>query len=173
MVTCVVHVLGVVSRERGDHGRFVETVTLDDVLAVLREANEPLTATEVGDQLGLSIRAALDELAELHERGAIERKQVGARPVVWWLAEADAATAEFDPDDPLFTGDALLSRGAGNSSVVIPRPRNQEEPMTDDELEEFRDAMEEQGEELREALAEDLGGEPDDYRKRPVADGGE
>jgi len=29
--------------------------------------------------------------------------------------------------------------------------------MTDEELEEFRDAMEEQGEELREALAEDLG----------------
>jgi isopenicillin N synthase-like dioxygenase len=45
--------------------------------------------------------------------------------------------------------------------------------MTDEELEEFEDAMEKQGEELREALAEDLGGDPDDYRKRPVADGGE
>jgi isopenicillin N synthase-like dioxygenase len=45
--------------------------------------------------------------------------------------------------------------------------------MTDEELEEFQDAMEEQGEELRGALAEDLGGDPDDYRKRPVADGGE
>lgn len=31
--------------------------------------------------------------------------------------------------------------------------------MTDEELEEFRDAMEVQGVELREALAEDLGGE--------------
>jgi len=48
-----------------------------------------------------------------------------------------------------------------------------QEPMTDEELEEFRDAMDEQSEELREALAEDLGGDPDDYRKRPVADGGE
>ena len=46
-------------------------------------------------------------------------------------------------------------------------------PMTDEELEEFEAAMEEQGEELREALAEDLGGDPDDYRTRPVADGGE
>jgi hypothetical protein len=27
------------SRERGDDGRFIETVTLDDVLAVLGEAN--------------------------------------------------------------------------------------------------------------------------------------
>ena len=45
--------------------------------------------------------------------------------------------------------------------------------MTDDELEAFADAMDEQAEALREALAEDLGGAPDDYRQHPVADGGE
>jgi len=46
--------------------------------------------------------------------------------------------------------------------------------MTDEELEEFQDAMEKQGAELREALAEDLGGDPEDYRAdRKVADGGE
>ena len=48
-----------------------------------------------------------------------------------------------------------------------------QKPMTDEELEELRDEMEKQGEELREALAEDLGGDPDEYRPRPVADGGE
>ena len=36
--------------------------------------------------------------------------------------------------------------------------RNQQ-PTTDDEIEAFEDAMDEQGDELREALAEDLGGE--------------
>lgn len=46
------------------------------------------------------------------------------------------------------------------------------EPMTDEEFEAFEEAMDDQAEELREALAEDLGGDPDDYRKRPVADGG-
>lgn len=45
--------------------------------------------------------------------------------------------------------------------------------MTDEELEEFRDEMERQGEKLREALAEDLGGDPKDYQKRPITDGGE
>ena len=45
--------------------------------------------------------------------------------------------------------------------------------MTDEELEEFQDEMEKQGEELREALAEDLGGDLEDYQKRPVADGGD
>lgn len=56
------------------------------------------------------------------------------------------------------------------------------EPMTDDELDAFHDAMEKQGEERREALAEDLGGEPADYDAEaslndhagePVADGSE
>lgn len=97
------------SRERGDDGRFIETVTLDDVLAALREVNEPLTGAEVGDGLGISSRSALNKLNELHERGLVERKQVGARSVIWWLAETVAATAEFDPDDPLFTGDALFA----------------------------------------------------------------
>lgn len=47
--------------------------------------------------------------------------------------------------------------------------------MTDAEHEEFREAMEEQAAEMREALAEDLGGEPEDYRvdRRPVPDGGD
>ncbi|MEF8777158.1 MAG: hypothetical protein V5A43_11755 [Haloarculaceae archaeon] len=45
--------------------------------------------------------------------------------------------------------------------------------MTDEEFDAFEDAMERQGEDLREALAEDLGGDPEDYRTRPVADGGE
>jgi hypothetical protein len=48
-----------------------------------------------------------------------------------------------------------------------------QEPMTDEALEDFADAMDEQGEQLREGLAEDLGGDSDDYRTRPVADGGE
>ena len=47
------------------------------------------------------------------------------------------------------------------------------EPMTDSELDAFDEAMDEQAEELREALAEDLGGDPEDYRKQPVADGGD
>lgn len=46
--------------------------------------------------------------------------------------------------------------------------------MTDEELEAFQAEMEKQGTELREALADDLGGDPEDYRaNRPVADGGE
>jgi hypothetical protein len=45
--------------------------------------------------------------------------------------------------------------------------------MTDEELNELEEAMDEQAEDLREALAEDLGGDPEDYQQRPVADGAE
>ena len=57
-----------------------------------------------------------------------------------------------------------------------------QKPMTDDELEQFEAAMDEQREDIRKALAEDLGGEPEDYDVEarlndragdPVADGGE
>jgi hypothetical protein len=38
------------------------------------------------------------------------------------------------------------------------------EPLTEEEFAEFKQAMKDQGEELREALVDDLGGEPEDYR---------
>lgn len=47
--------------------------------------------------------------------------------------------------------------------------------MNDEELAQFEDAMDEQREELLESLAEDLGGDPEDYRvsDKPVPDGGD
>jgi hypothetical protein len=59
--------------------------------------------------------------------------------------------------------------------------RNQE-PVSEEEIEALREEMDEQREEIREGLAEDLGGEPEDYDAEeylndragePVADGGE
>jgi hypothetical protein len=56
-----------------------------------------------------------------------------------------------------------------------------QEPVSEDEIESLREEMEEQREEIRKALAEDLGGEPEDYDAEeylnnrtgePVADGG-
>lgn len=45
--------------------------------------------------------------------------------------------------------------------------RNQEQsdrPLRDDEIEELREAMDEQSDDLHDALADDLGGEPEDYQ---------
>ena len=38
------------------------------------------------------------------------------------------------------------------------------EPLTDDEIAAFQQAMDEQREEILQALAEELGGDPEDYR---------
>lgn len=40
--------------------------------------------------------------------------------------------------------------------------------MTSEEFAEFEAAMDDQAEQLREALAEDLGGDPEDYRPGAV-----
>lgn len=78
------------SRNRDDGGRFAEKASLDDVLAVLEERDEPMTGTEVGSALGISNRSALDKLDTLCERGEVERKKVGGRSVVWWLTDDHA-----------------------------------------------------------------------------------
>jgi hypothetical protein len=57
-----------------------------------------------------------------------------------------------------------------------------QEPVSEEEIQALQEEMDDQREEIREALAEDLGGEPEDYDAEkylsdragePVADGGE
>lgn len=79
------------SQKRGESGRFVETITHDDVFAVLDERDEPVTGKEVGGALDISNRSALDKLNELHARGRVARKKVGGGAVVWWLTDEERA----------------------------------------------------------------------------------
>lgn len=48
-------------------------------------------------------------------------------------------------------------------------------PVTEEEFEALREQMDEQARKLREILAEELGGNSDDYQpdRRPVPDGGD
>lgn len=74
------------SQARGDDGTFVEETSLTEVFEELKSANEPLTATEIADRLGISTRTALDKLNALNERNPIVyRKQVGAKAVIWFI----------------------------------------------------------------------------------------
>lgn len=49
----------------------------------------------------------------------------------------------------------------------------EQQPMTDADLEAFREEMEKQGKKLRDTLAEDLGGTPDEYWQRSADDDSE
>ena len=75
-------------RERAESGEYVETVTQENTLAALRSVDERVATTrEVADALGCSLDAARNKLNELHEQDRVERKQVGARAVVWWIPD--------------------------------------------------------------------------------------
>lgn len=61
---------------------------LEDVTAVFEKRDdyaEPLTATEVADQLECSRRTALDKLHQLQDETDITSKKVGGRSRVWWI----------------------------------------------------------------------------------------
>lgn len=110
------------SRSRGDDGRYIEKATLDDVIAVLTERNEPLTAKEVGEELGISNRSALDKLNSLEERADVKRKKVGAGAVVWWLS--DEQRARGGPVGPLF--DLVGLFGDDEQAAARARERSEE-----------------------------------------------
>jgi PAS domain S-box-containing protein len=68
------------------------TTTLDDVLGVFRELDDPatpLTAGEVATAVGCSRRTAFGKLTTLAERGHLQSKKVGAHGRVWWRSAAD------------------------------------------------------------------------------------
>jgi MarR-like DNA-binding transcriptional regulator SgrR of sgrS sRNA len=46
---------------------------------------EPLTASEVADELECSRRTALNKLHELEEETDLTSKKVGGRSRVWWI----------------------------------------------------------------------------------------
>ena len=46
-----------------------------------------MTATKLADVFDRSNRGVLNKLNTLYERGAVERKEVGSRAVVWWATE--------------------------------------------------------------------------------------
>ena len=59
-----------------------------DLASCFVQSGEPvLTATEVADQLGITQQGAHHKLQRAHERGAVEKKKVGARAVVWWVPD--------------------------------------------------------------------------------------
>jgi predicted ArsR family transcriptional regulator len=62
--------------------------TTEAVLSVFEandEPHEPLTSSEIADELGCSGQTVRNRLNELSEEGKIRTKKVGARSRVWWL----------------------------------------------------------------------------------------
>lgn len=72
-------------RERNESGEYTETVSTQDVLEAVENGGHVVTAGELTDVLDTSRDTVLRRLRTLHENGEVERKEVGARAVVWWI----------------------------------------------------------------------------------------
>lgn len=76
--------LSMSDRTRDENGRFVETITPERVLAVIRDADMPvLTAGDIAEELGCSPEAVTNKLRRLQDQNRVAPRQVGARAVVW------------------------------------------------------------------------------------------
>lgn len=72
-------------RPRDGGGQYVGTLDEEQVVDAVHEAGHVATTAEVADALDTSQDTARRWLKRLHDDGAIERKKVGARGVVWWI----------------------------------------------------------------------------------------
>ena len=72
-------------RERTEAGTYRETVSSREVYEAVRDGDHVVSASELTEELDTSRDTILRRLRTLHENGEIERKEVGASAVVWWL----------------------------------------------------------------------------------------
>lgn len=84
---------------RDSGGEFSESVSRQDILLVFDrlEEEEPLTTSEVADELTIGRRALHERLQKMHEDGDLGKKNFGNR-VVWWAEVAPALDPELEEE---------------------------------------------------------------------------
>lgn len=84
-------------------------ITLSDVEAEFHarsDVAEPLTASEISEELNCTRRTVLTKLNALQEEDAVKSKKVGGRARVWWVPvgrEELESTADTEPQEPVET----------------------------------------------------------------------
>jgi len=103
--------------ERGDSGRYTETVTFDDVLGVFEAVDGPVvTSGDVADRIDCSRETARRKLRALEEQGRVASRKTAGR-VVWWLVDDQATVQGIDPGDSFWE----LEPGSSSESDISER----------------------------------------------------
>lgn len=122
-------------------------VTDEEVLAVLRENDDPVLSTaEVADELPIKRRATLTRLQRLAENGVLARKQTGGRNTVWWLTDSEEGETTPEArlkrlsnelDEPVAVGEQVYESGDAHA---LDAPEGDHEHPDDRSAVEERDA---------------------------------
>lgn len=54
----------------------------------LKQADSPLSTNQIADRVGLNWHTVDDELQEMHEQGAVDRRKLSNRLTLWWDGES-------------------------------------------------------------------------------------
>lgn len=75
-------------KERAENGEYIETTTTEEVLIAMRDADAPfVTVGDVAEAVDCSRETARRKLTELYANDRIERREIGASAVVWWVPD--------------------------------------------------------------------------------------
>lgn len=92
--------LGSMPKEHGETGEFVETVSLADVLDTFDAVDGPvILSADVADRLDCSRETARQKLAELYDRGDVDRRKVSRRVLYWPATESGQEQDETPVED--------------------------------------------------------------------------
>ena len=101
------------------------TPALVETLSVLEGAGEPLSTTEVSDELGVGRRSTYDRLDRLSDAGHVRTKSVGASARIWWTSrttDEDAVATGFDDAAGSDSGGGDAGTVAVDSASAVPGP---------------------------------------------------
>lgn len=78
-------------KERGETGQYVETIGLDDVLALFDRVDGPpvVTSADIADMTGLTRDSARRKLNELQDRGDVDARRSAGRVLYWRTNDVD------------------------------------------------------------------------------------
>lgn len=101
-------------KERGDTGRFVQTTTTDDVLAVFDQVRGPVITTgDVADHLDVSRETARRKLGELYDQKRVDRRKRDTH-VYYWRVDDDVQDGQPRED--------IAARGSSPAADDAPAP---------------------------------------------------
>ena len=81
-------------KDRAEGGEYVETTSTQAVLTVMRDTDAPIvTVGDVAKAVDASRETARRKLTDPYERGRIERREIGASAVVWWVPDKEGSQA--------------------------------------------------------------------------------